>query len=180
MGAFVSPALRFKDDRLRYPGMLLREVLIWKTWQFGNESRFDRYEYNVRLGDGVDPGPTYEDSARKQWILNSMKRVDVVAVKGNFVTLIEVEDNPGLSAIGQVVGYEALWRLRVRRGGPPDYQKALGVEDFFPVDLPLDAAPSLLLVVARASNDLLSVAQASGVKVEVVQTDFTPLRASAG
>jgi hypothetical protein len=179
VGNFVSPAQTFEADRLKYPGMLLREILVWKTWQFGNASRFDRFEYNVRLGDGVDPGPSYQDSARRQWILNSMKRADVIAVKGSRVTIIEVEDNPGLSAIGQVVGYEALWVARVRRGGPPDWQIAVGVEDFFPTDLPLDPDPDTLLVVARAGNDLLTVAQRSGVKVEVVQTDFSPLKPGA-
>lgn len=164
---------------MRYPGMLLREILIWKAWLYANALRFDRYEYNVRLGVGVDPGPSYEMSARRQWILNSMKRADVVAVAGGRVTIIEVEENPGLSAFGQLQGYANLWRDRIRRGGAHDVHKQLGVEDFFPLDLPRDPDPSLLMVVARASNDALTNAQASGVRVEVVPVDFSSLKPGA-
>ena len=119
--------------------MQLREILIWKNWLYQNSTRFDRYEYNVRLGDGVDPGPSYPDSSRRMWIANSMKRVDVVAVKGDRITIIEVEENPGLTAFGQLAGYVVLWR-------------------------------------ARIGNDALAVARSSGVAVEVIATDFSPLK----
>jgi hypothetical protein len=180
----AGPAQRFEADRTRFPGMLLREILIWKNWLYQNSTRFDRYEYNVRLGEGVDPGPSYNAAElsdvyaiRRQWVLNSMKRADVVAVRGGHVTIIEVEDNPGLSAFGQLTGYLALWRSRVTRGGSPDVHKTLGVEDFFPADLPLDRDPKALLVCARCGNDALAVAASSGVQVEVIPTDFTPLKA---
>jgi hypothetical protein len=163
-------------DRLRYPGMQVREILIWKNWLYQNSTRFDRYEYNVRLGDGVDPGPSYPDSSRRMWIANSMKRVDVVAVRGGHVTIIEVEENPGMTAFGQLAGYQTLWRNRVVAGGPPAIHISLDVTKFFPPDLPLDPDPSLLLVCARVGNDALAVAKSAGVAVEVVPTDFSILK----
>lgn len=176
MATSTNPAITFQADRLRFPGMQLREILIWKNWLYGNSTRFDRYEYNVRLGDGVDPGPSYPDSSRRMWIANSMKRVDVVAVKGERVTIIEVEENPGLTAFGQLAGYAVLWRMRVANGGPPSVHLSLGVENLFPFDLPLDPNPSVLLVCARIGNDALAVARSSNVAVEVVPTDFSPLK----
>lgn len=176
MASTVNPAQRFADDRLRYPGMQLREILIWKNWLFANSTRFDRYEYNVRLGSGADPGPSYSDSARRMWIANSMKRADVVAVKSGRVTIIEVEESPGLTAFGQLAGYLTLWRQRVANGGPPAVHLSLGVESFFPADLPLDSNPSGLIVCARIGNDALAVAQSSNVAVEVVPTDFSSLK----
>lgn len=176
MGSAVSPVIRFRSDRLRYPGMQLREILIWKNWLYQNSTRFDRYEYNVRLGDGVDPGPSFPDSSRRMWIANSMKRADVVAVRGGHVTLIEVEENPGMTAFGQLAGYQILWRNRVKAGGPPAVHVSLDVEKFFPSDLPLDPDPSLLLVCARVGNDALAVAKSAGVVVEVVPTDFSILK----
>ena len=175
MGSTVSPAQRFRTDRLRFPGMQLREILIWKNWLYVNSTRFDVYEYNVRLGDGVDPGPQYPDSSRRMWIANSMKRADVVAAKGGRVTIIEVEENPGLSSFGQIAGYQVLWRQRVAAGGPPAVHLSLGVEAFFPADLPSDPNPALLLVCARIGNDALAVARSSGVAVDVVPTDFSVL-----
>jgi hypothetical protein len=159
--------------------MLPREILIWKNWLYTNSTRFDRYEYNVRLGEGVDPGPSYPDSSRRMWILNSMKRADVIAVKGGRVTIIEVEENPGLTAFGQLAGYVALWRARVGNGGPPHVHRILGVEDSFPADLPLDPNPSVLLVCARVGNDALAVARSSGVAVDVIPTDFSSLAKGA-
>jgi hypothetical protein len=176
MATATNPAIRFQADRLRFPGMQLREILIWKNWLYGNSTRFDRYEYNVRLGDGVDPGPSYPDSSRRQWIANSMKRVDVIAVKGERVTIIEVEENPGLTAFGQLAGYLTLWRRRIQNGGPPAVHLQLGVEKFFPADLPLDPSPAGFIVGARVGNDALAVAQSSNVAVEVVPTDFSPLK----
>ena len=176
MATAVNPAIRFQADRLKYPGMQLREILIWKNWLYQNSTRFDRYEYNVRLGDGVDPGPSYPDSSRRMWIANSMKRVDVVAVRGERVTIIEVEENPGLTAFGQLSGYLTLWRKRIADGGPPAVHLQVGVERFFPADLPLDPNPGSLLVCARIGNDALAVANSSNVSVEVVPTDFSILK----
>lgn len=176
MATTVGPAMRMQADRLKYPAMQLREILIWKQWLYQNSTRFDRYEYNVRLGDGVDPGPSYPESSRRMWIANSMKRVDVIAVKGGHVTIIEVEENPGMAAVNQPLAYAALWRNRVQAGGPPEVHKQLGVDKFFPADLPPDPNPSLLIVCARAGNDTMAVAKASGITIEVVPTDFSSLK----
>jgi hypothetical protein len=176
MATATNPAIRFQADRLRFPGMQLREILIWKNWLYTNSTRFDSYFYNLRLGDGVDPGPSYPDSSRRMWIANSMKRVDVVAVKGERVTIIEVEENPGLTAFGQIAGYVVLWRNRVANGGPPAVHVQLDVEKFFPPELPLDPNPGVLLVCARIGNDALAVARSSNVAVEVVPTDFSSLK----
>lgn len=176
MSTLPNPAQRFQADRLKYPGMQLREILIWKNWLYANSTRFDRYEYNVRLGSGVDPGASFPDSSRRMWIANSMKRADVIAVKGGHVTIVEVEENPGLTAFGQLAGYVTLWRQRIINGGPPAVHLSLGVENFFPADLPLDPNPSAFIVAARVGNDALAVAQSSNVAVEVVPTDFSSLK----
>jgi hypothetical protein len=87
-----------------------------------------------------------------------------------------VEENPGMTAFGQLAGYQTLWRNRVLSGGPPAVHVSLDVQKFFPVDLPLDPDPSLLLVCARVGNDALAVAKSAGVSVEVVPTDFSSLK----
>src|SRR5258707_13801836 len=104
MATLANPAIRFQVDRLRFPGMQVREILIWKNWLYANSTRFDRYEYNVRLGDGVDPGPSYPESSRRMWIANSLKSGDVVAGKSDRVTSIAVEENHDLTAFDQLSG----------------------------------------------------------------------------
>jgi hypothetical protein len=176
-----TPLTKAQRDALRrrFPAMQLREILVWENWLGGNAGRFDSYFYNVRLGEGTDPGSSYEDWARRMWIANSMKRADVFAVKGGRLTIIEVEEAPGLTAFGQIAGYVALWRLYVRNGGPSDTHKNLGVDRFVPAALPLDSDPPVMLVCARISIDAIAVAQHAGVAVEVVNTDFTVLRSPA-
>lgn len=149
-----TPAQRLQSDRLNFPGMLPREILVFKSWLRLHEAEYDRFEYNVRLGEGHDPGPQFPAEARRMAIMNSQKRVDAVGWKSDQPTLIEVKDRAGFSAIGQIVGYDALWR----------HQN------------PTSAAPKLILVCNRFANDILQVLQRQGIELAVVEADFSILR----
>lgn len=141
-------------ERLSYPNMLPREVLIWKGWLREHEGEFDRYDYNVRVGKGVDPGEGYNVETRRDAILNSQKRIDCVARNGSAATIIEVEENPGTKALGQLEAYEYLWKQ----------------------DNPTLSTPRLIVVCARANPDETAYFQAKGIRVYIVPTDFTVLR----
>jgi hypothetical protein len=163
-----SPAIVLEADRKRFEGMLPREIAIWKMWLRKNESRFSRYHYNVRVGQGVDPGDSYSFDTRRNAIINSRKRLDVLAVQGNRVTIIEVEENPGAAAPGQLITYEVLWRETARLRGPSDVDRAFHLEGFFPRDVPLDADPNLLIVCARANPDMRMVIERAGIGLDVI------------
>ena len=96
-------AQRMQADRLRFPGMLPREILIFKTWLAQHEAEYDRFDYNFRIGAGQDPGPTWPDYIRKCAIENSQLRIDALAWKANAPTIIEVKDRAGASALGQLL-----------------------------------------------------------------------------
>lgn len=149
-----TPAQRLQADRLRFPGLLPREVLVLKAWLRLHESGYDRFDYNVRLGDGTDPGPTWPDDLRQMAILNTQKRVDAVAYKADVPTLIEVKDRAGFSAVGQIVGYDALWRKQ----------------------FPTSPAPLLLIVCNRFVGDILPVLQRNNISLVQVEVDFGILR----
>src|SRR5574341_2246525 len=108
-----TPAQTLQSERLKYPGLLPREIIILREWLRLHERDFDRFGYNVRVGDGFDPGPGFSDDVRKQAIDNSKKRIDAVGWQGSSVLLIEVKDRAGLSAIGQLIGYRPLWQQTV-------------------------------------------------------------------
>ena len=55
----ATPAQRLQVERLSYPAMQPREIIVWRNWLKENEPRFSRYEYNIRLGGGLDPGPSF-------------------------------------------------------------------------------------------------------------------------
>lgn len=171
-----TPAQTLQQERTRFPGMLPREILVWRNWLRTNSERFDRYEYNLRIGQGTDPGEGFSKELRRDAILISRKRVDVVAWRAGRVTLIEVEDNPGLSNFGQIAGYEFLWKDFLRHGGLSPLDVELGLTKFFPADLPFDLNPSLMLICARIGVDARLVMERSGILVEIVETDFRELK----
>jgi hypothetical protein len=98
-------------ERQKYPGLLPRECAILRAWLQQHEGEYDRFDYNVRLGPGTDPGSTYADSVRQQAIANSQLRVDAVGWQGDIPTIIEVKENAGTSALGQILTYNVTWQL---------------------------------------------------------------------
>jgi hypothetical protein len=128
--------------------------LVLKAWLALHEAEYDSFDYNVRLGQGTDPGSQFPQDIRDMAIMNTQKRVDAVAYKSDQPTLIEVKDRAGFSAIGQIVGYDALWRQQN----------------------PTTPAPKLLLVCNRFPNDILPVLQRQGIEIAVVEVDFSILK----
>jgi len=142
-----------QKERFKYPGLLPREIVVLRAWLRLHEQEYDRFDYNVRIGTGFDPGPTVTESIRQMAIANSQKRIDAVAYKGNAVTLIEVKDRAGFSAVGQLVGYLHMWQAQY----------------------PISARPRLLLVANRLQDDIPLVASGAGIDIELVEADFSEL-----
>ena len=153
MGLAPTPAQKLQADRLRFPGMLPREVLIFRNWLQTHELEYDSFDYNARVGSGLDPGPGWDQSLRAMAISNSQKRIDVVTWKGTQATLIEVKDRAGASALGQLLTYAPLWSMSHQ-------------------DLPRAA---MRLVTNRLQPDIGVVAQYWGIAVDVVPADFSIL-----
>ena len=98
-------------ERLKFPGMIPDEVAVWRGWLQQHESEYDRYDYNVRVGAGDDPGPTFSQAQRQGIIASTQLRIDAVAWQGTQATLIEVKQNAQPAAIGQLLTYLALWMV---------------------------------------------------------------------
>lgn len=153
----ATPAQRLESDRHKYPGMAPREVIIFRAWLALHQSEYDRFEYNVRVGNGIDPGDDYPAIYRQQYIENTQKRVDAVAWKGDQPTIIEVKDRATASSMSQILTYKALW----------------------PITFPDSPAPKLLLVTNRVAADMPIVLDATGITLEFVSADFSSLANSA-
>jgi hypothetical protein len=154
MGAIQNLAQTLQADRLRFPGMLPREIIIFRNWLRMYESNWDRFDYNCRIGAGHDPGASWPDYIRKQAIANTQLRLDACAWKGDAPTLIEVKDRAGASAVGQLLTYEAVW-LEDYPNGPP---------------------PALILVTNRLQNNILPLVRKGNIRLDVVPADFSELR----
>jgi hypothetical protein len=123
-----------ESDRLTFPALLPAEINVLRAWLRLHEGEYDRFDYNVRVGPGFDPGPALHPNDRQMAIDNTRKRIDALAWRGGQPTIIEVKDRAGLSCIGQLMGYVVHWNLE-HPNGPRPYsllvanRLAPGVED---------------------------------------------------
>jgi hypothetical protein len=149
-----TPAITLQSQRLAYPGMLPREILIWQTWLAQWEASYDSFQYNARVGPGFDPGPGWPDNMRTMAIANSQKRIDAVAWQGSQPTLIEVKDRAGAAALGQLLTYLPLWMQT------------------YP-DLP---RPLLAIVTNRIQPGIDTSCAFHSITLYITPTDFSQLR----
>jgi hypothetical protein len=106
--------------QIQYPGMTWVESQIARAWLNRHGAEYDEVLFNVRVGEGVDPGEEYAAEIREMAVKLTQKRADMVARAGDQVDLIEVKVRIAFPVIGQLVGYRALWQrqhpeLPVRR-----------------------------------------------------------------
>lgn len=134
------------ERRPRYPHMLGEDVAVWDRFIEAFPGRFDSVDYDWRVGDGADAPYDMDDPYERMAKMLSQKRIDVVGWRGEAPTIIEVKDRCGLSALGQIRGYRALFQR----------------------DFPDLGDPAILIVCARLSGDERAVLAAEGVPVEVV------------
>ena len=89
--------------------LLPDELQLARTWLTIHSSDYDSAQTNFLVGNGYDPGETYPAPYRSMVIRVSRRRIDIVATKGSQPTLVELKDQIGLSALGQLIGYRKLF-----------------------------------------------------------------------
>lgn len=93
----------------KYPHMMPAEVRRWDVFleRFGPPE--GKVSYDVHLGDGAEIDPEWPPWMASMVRTLSTHRVDVVIERENEVVIVEVKGIAGMGAVGQLVGYEALW-----------------------------------------------------------------------
>lgn len=99
----------------KYAHMKQDEAVLWDRYiaQYGLPE--GQVDYDVRLGDGAVADPEWPEWMKVMVKALSTKRVDVVSETRFGMTVWEIKRRAGLSAVGQLLGYEAL--LYKERGG---------------------------------------------------------------
>lgn len=149
-----TTAQRLESERLKYPGLLPEEILVLRAWLALHQTEYDRFDYNMRIGQGIDPGPTYSPEVRKQAILNTQLRIDAVAYKGTQASILEVKRRATSSNIGQLLVYHSVWRQEFSN----------------------DPDPIMRLVCNSFSQHILARVRESGIQLDQVQVDFSGLK----
>lgn len=166
--------------RLKYPGLLPDETLVLRAWLSINEGKFDRFDYNLRIGPDIDPGPQYSDAVRQDAILLQKLRIDAVGWRGvqnnllpsdsqtpadvyalfpsALATIIEVKRRATASSIGQIVTYREQWEA----------------------EYPDAAQPDTLLVCTTYSPAIVATLTAQGIQLNTVAVNFSVLSTKKG
>ena len=101
----------------KYPHLLPQEVKIWDQFMARYGDDYDRFEYDVHVGDI----PT-EFNHLVGNDLHAVKsiyraRIDVIGFRGNDVTIFEIKPQAGLSAYGQILGYMSMYEAEFSPAG---------------------------------------------------------------
>jgi len=93
-----------------YPHLLPVDAEVWQQFLLNPPIRFDRFDYDVRIGLGVDPGDKYPPNYRKMCLDLSRMRIDAIGYTSTSIYIIEITRHAGLKALGQLTAYPTLYR----------------------------------------------------------------------
>lgn len=88
---------------------------------------YERWEFDVSVGPGVDPGPFVDPKVRDNAIYLTQVKIDAVGWAGQIPTIFEVKPSLQLSGFGQLLGYR--WYYQKHTG---IYAHLAGITDFMP------------------------------------------------
>jgi len=108
---------------LRYKHLFGADLELWERFLEEYGDYFDKFEYDIRLGEGVPIDPKWPPKIAYAAKMLTRKRVDAVGYKDEEIWLFEIKPDASLSAIGQLLSYEALWVKE--RGRPKTLYKAV-------------------------------------------------------
>ncbi len=126
-------------------GMRLTQAAVTRKWLTENAARFDRIDFEVRLGEGTPPLSTMSDVERADHKRQTQMRADFIAWDRDYPVIGEVKKRLDTNAIGQLLTYRLLF-LNEHPGVPE---------------------PGMVAVGERADPDVVTAANAHGIDIEV-------------
>lgn len=93
-----------------YPHMMPYDVHIWEKYVRANPELFISCDYDFPIGPTPDWLDDEKDAEQARQGFLYRKKIDVVAYASDYIALIEVKPSAGSSALGQILGYELLFR----------------------------------------------------------------------
>ena len=140
-----------------FPENTALETGITKDWLLAHGEEYDRFEFNLRVGQGTAPNPEHLPGVQKSTAFSTRKRIDVVAWRGEQPTIVEVRERITPEVVGKIMTYRQLF-----------------MEDF------PDTAEPLLLAVGRYSDaDTIRVCQSHSISVLLYASPAEPPQPAA-
>jgi hypothetical protein len=100
--------------KARYSHILEPDRTLFQLFIESNLYPYINLDFDVRVGNGRDPGPTFTDNIRRMAIHLSQRRIDCVAHTLSFIHIIEVTYSAGLTSLGQLIAYPQLYKASYR------------------------------------------------------------------
>jgi hypothetical protein len=97
------------EMKQRFIHLLPVEKALWQKWLSVNSQGWERYEYDVHIGEGITVTGEYPDWGKYLAKLLTQKRIDVLAYRQGIPWIFEVKPQAGLSAYGQLLAYRELF-----------------------------------------------------------------------
>lgn len=132
--------------RYWYPHLTQDHISIWEKFIAEFPDAYDYCQYDLEIGQIPDFVTGHDDQRMRGQANLYQRKIDVVGFKGDQIDLIEIKPHAGLSSLGQINGYKAL------------YQR-----DFSPA-----VVPKAIVVTDRIDDDVAHAAYAQGVQIIVV------------
>jgi len=121
-------------------------VEIWERYLDAHANDWDSFEYDVRVGEGVQVAAEQPEYFKTMARALSEKRIDVVGRSRGEVWIIEVKPSAMLSAVGQLISYQILYEER----------------------FPVPGSTELLIVTDRVGPDLENLCKKLRISIAVV------------
>lgn len=101
-----------------FPHLQRGEAMLWFAWLQAHAAEYDRFDYDVRVGEGVPIDPAWPPYIQAMARIVSKKRIDAVGYKGAAPTLFIIMRTARRAAAGAFYLYPRLYRRTFRYDGP--------------------------------------------------------------
>lgn len=91
--------------RKAYPERTDGESAVIRAYLLDNLASFDSITFGKRVGKGEPPDPALLPAIQQQVVLNTQKRIDLLAYRGRQPIIIEIKQRVTPSSLGQILTY---------------------------------------------------------------------------
>lgn len=89
-----------------FPHMAPDDVPLFASFLLSDTGKqFQRWEFDVSVGPGIDPGPFVDPALRSNAIYLTQVKIDALGWVGQMPTIFEVKPEIQLSGFGQLIAY---------------------------------------------------------------------------
>lgn len=92
-----------------FPHLLPDDIPVWERFLATFPDRYDRIEYDVRVGKGRPAPPDFEPNIKKMALDLTRRRIDAVGFTNRRIDIIEITRLVDIKTIGQLFTYPALY-----------------------------------------------------------------------